>query len=1168
VRILSLHLKAFGPFTDATLDFSDGQGLHIIYGANEAGKSTALRALKALFFGIPDRTNDNFLHDNRDLRIGGRLLSAGGADVGVVRRKGRKDTLLDTDEQPLAEEIFQRVLGSVGEELFSRMFGINHLDLVQGGQEIVAGKGDVGESLFAAGIGSPGVSQLLTSLDEEADRLFKPRGQKRTINEHVFAFQEAKRACQEATLLGRDWEERREALTSAQSRKEKLVQELSALKADLSRLERIDRALPLIGERKECLAGLAAMGCVLILPSGFSEERVKTATALDRARIGATKASAQLEAIQSKLSALAAPDAILAHGDVITDLHKTVGGPVKAAVDLPRLQGEVARLAADAERLINELSPGLPLALVERLRLNSVTRQRVLNLAERHRELQGALGRARRTAEGLQAKIARTQADLSRLGPSRDMSPLREAIKRVQKQATLEDDLANAVQDLVAEETQARVDLSKLPLWERSLEELEAASVPLSDTTERFETIFASNAARRDVIDERLRKAREKASDLEQRIAQLESAGDVPTAHDLDQSRCRRDKGWRLVREAWLEGQRNDEAAHAFDPEAPLPDAFEKSVRQADVVADRLRREADRVAQKNTWLADLKTVTDEIQAKVDERDNLLREESDVNEEWCAQWAAAGILPLSPKEMGTWLTRQASLIALAEDIRNRRQVVQAQEGRVRECRDDLLRGLANIGEPIPDLSTFQMLLDRCQSILDTLNELDRCREKLANTLGELSGQLSTVRLDEKEATEGQAAWAIEWAETVKDLPIVTPASPQEVNTILERCLELFGKIDTIADRTKRIAGIERDRDSFAERVRVFAAKVAPDLAGLPFAQAVELLHKRGSDARQTAAERDGLYRQVQEKEEELAATRDTIVELSATLESLCRRAHCERPEELEEAERRSAAVQALNQQLTNLNDQLLAYCGGGTIDDLSADADAEDADALPGRIADTRARIEELARGISDLDQEIGSVRNQIARMDGSAVAAEAAEQAQAALSRIREVTERYVRLRLAASLLRGEIDRYRERNQGPVLKRASEIFSRLTLGSFAGLKTHYDDDRTFLVGIRASGETVGVEGMSDGTCDQLYLALRLASVDNYLAANEPMPFIVDDILLNFDDERAKAAMEELAELARRTQVIFFTHHRHLVKLFEGLSAVTTSALDARWTSIA
>ena len=88
-----------------------------------------------------------------------------------------------------------------------------------------------------------------------------------------------------------------------------------------------------------------------------------------------------------------------------------------------------------------------------------------------------------------------------------------------------------------------------------------------------------------------------------------------------------------------------------------------------------------------------------------------------------------------------------------------------------------------------------------------------------------------------------------------------------------------------------------------------------------------------------------------------------------------------------------------------------------------------------------------------------------------------------------------------------------------------------------------------LVGVRSGGkEIVTVEGMSDGTADQLYLALRLAGLQDYLERNEPIPFIVDDILIKFDDNRSVAALRALERLSEQTQIIFFTHHQHLLEL--------------------
>jgi uncharacterized protein YhaN len=72
--------------------------------------------------------------------------------------------------------------------------------------------------------------------------------------------------------------------------------------------------------------------------------------------------------------------------------------------------------------------------------------------------------------------------------------------------------------------------------------------------------------------------------------------------------------------------------------------------------------------------------------------------------------------------------------------------------------------------------------------------------------------------------------------------------------------------------------------------------------------------------------------------------------------------------------------------------------------------------------------------------------------------------------------------------------------------------------------------------------------MSDGTRDQLYLALRLAAVDLHLDNNIALPFIADDLAVNSDETRSVAALRALSRLSERTQTFYFTHHANLAQL--------------------
>ena len=142
---------------------------------------------------------------------------------------------------------------------------------------------------------------------------------------------------------------------------------------------------------------------------------------------------------------------------------------------------------------------------------------------------------------------------------------------------------------------------------------------------------------------------------------------------------------------------------------------------------------------------------------------------------------------------------------------------------------------------------------------------------------------------------------------------------------------------------------------------------------------------------------------------------------------------------------------------------------------------------------------------------------------------------------------------LAEMLLRWALERFRKEKQGPMLRRAGELFRTLTGDSFISLQVDFDSkDRMWLDAVRDDGSVVQVGGLSSGSEDQLYLALRVAAVEDYVGRAPALPFIADDLFVNFDENRAAAGFRILGELALRTQVLFFTHHEHLVEIARGV----------------
>jgi uncharacterized protein YhaN len=160
------------------------------------------------------------------------------------------------------------------------------------------------------------------------------------------------------------------------------------------------------------------------------------------------------------------------------------------------------------------------------------------------------------------------------------------------------------------------------------------------------------------------------------------------------------------------------------------------------------------------------------------------------------------------------------------------------------------------------------------------------------------------------------------------------------------------------------------------------------------------------------------------------------------------------------------------------------------------------------------------------------------------------------------IVERWLRLTAAKALVERALERYRAENQHPLVTRGGQIFSAMAGtgdNPMVRLDVAYRDGADpMLVGVRRDGSECPVAGMSEGTRDQLFLSLRIAAVEQHAAANEPVPFIADDLFATSDDARTARGLAALTEFGRSTKVILFTHHEHVMA---AASALPTAAVQ-------
>ena len=348
---------------------------------------------------------------------------------------------------------------------------------------------------------------------------------------------------------------------------------------------------------------------------------------------------------------------------------------------------------------------------------------------------------------------------------------------------------------------------------------------------------------------------------------------------------------------------------------------------------------------------------------------------------------------------------------------------------------------------------------------------------------------------------------------------------------------------------RMDGMARDADDHDTRVAGTADALGIDASGSP-AERLQIMRERLTAARATANVIASIEETLAQRTADAAAEE---AKLAVTLESLgplMEETVSNDTAELEAAIQRSRGARALRTAIAATEAAIKSAGDGKSLEELLAAQEGVDPDGLAGRTQTLSAELATLNSEVAAAAAAHGDARTAFAGLETTgASAVEAATDAGQARSELGVLTEQYILKRAQAVTLRWAIEQYRERHQDPMLLRASELFSSLTIGRYSALRIDNDGTTPRLLGLRDDGRTVvDVGAMSEGTTDQLFLALRLAAVEQSVASGIRLPFLADDLFVNFDDERSEAGFRVLAELAKSTQVLFFTHHPHLAAI--------------------
>ena len=1167
MRIRELRLLRYGKFTDRLLALPHApQDIHLVVGANEAGKSTMRRALSDWLFGFPMRsTGMDFLHPMQDLRLGGiiedntasREDPSSGQDTATdstkekgpsdgktrslnfERRKGQKNTLRTPADEPLPDSTLHEWLGSLQADEFRRMYALDHATLVEGSESILQASDDIGRMLFQAAAGIEHLGDALKTLQQEADSLWAPRKSgNRIFYQQQDAYEDARRTLGQAQLRTRDWKESHDALMDVQHQLEEARSKHAEIQQHIHRLERIRRVQPLLRDAeaaRQRQEALQASGMPPLLPD--NARQIFDQASQQGAKVQANMAylQAELTELDQALAALTLDTPVLARADEITRLDEARVQCHDHPARLQRHQEKLQMLQAKVKALAVELDwPAEDEAAVVRRLPAPAWRERTAELIRQHQALQHAVEKARHERDAQAQNLSQWQAQLQSLaseGIDPALSDLLEQARRLGDPDTQSDALASERQRLDAA---LEATLAGMGPWRQPIDRLQAMLVPEASQVDALRVQQHDDARALQARQEALQKKIQDIQQQEQALLQLVRHHQPVSREDVAQARRQRDDDWQAIK---------------ADP-TTLParaGAFEARIHEADALADarleRAQHEADRQSYANQ-LEKLKLERTGIESDIQVIETrMTRRQAD----WKAQAAACGLPDLPLDAALTWLKRHQDALELLARRQTAEHQLQTLLQRVEALRQALTDRLA-----LPATTSLDDALRQARERLETAQRIAGQRSTLETQIQDAQRRLvplqTALTQAESQWQEWQQAWQAALAEAGHEdtLPVdqleTRLAQMQDIQTLL-------AQMDSL--RADDIEPLQSALDSWMRHARTLADQLMPDAPADMSPQDMALtLAGRLKAARQDEAEHHRLQQQQARDRQALEAARQQQIQVDALLQPLRLAAGIDDLALLGPAIARSEERRQIEHEIRRIETALREAGDGQPLESLRTEAASIEPDQLQVELNRLGTEAGQVVEDISRLGAQHGQLKAAFDALNGSDAAARAAARQQEAAAGMAEAAERYLRLKTAARLLQWSMERFRQTRQGPMLARASEIFQTLTLGSFSRLLVDADNhDSPRLMSIRADGgRPVEVSGLSEGTRDQLYLALRLAALDQQASQGSRMPLIADDLFINFDDRRTEAGLQVLGDVSRRMQVILLTHHDHLVPL--------------------
>lgn len=1128
MRVQRLSLDFFGQFTDKTLDFgkvNSPADFHIIYGLNEAGKTTTMEGYLRLLYGFSMREPYGFQHQRANLQVSG-LLEIDGETRSFTRLSLRNGNLRDKAGTVLPEAALASHLGGLSSEDYRNLLCLDDETIEKGGDDIANARGDIGRLLFSAAAGVPDLNAVLEQARNEANDLYKKGGSKNRVAELKRQLAEVEDNIKKIDVNANSWKRLKEAFQTAQNEEIEAKKARDELRLELAQVSALRRTLPKLGEIDRLLPKLEPFEAYPEKLEVTSEHLVALKTQQVTTQAELKRLTAEITNAEQELEAIVLDEGRLFLADRLKGLDQLRSRVQISVHDLPMLRSSCSEILSNIKRIALELGAedeANPKKIVK-------TPSEIASLEQLKDEMTRAVT-VKDAREGevkrLRELVRTAQEDhRSLLDNAQAQNGLIALFKRYDVDS-LAPAAATAMQAIASSNETLQDALAALSMGQLEFQDVPECPVEITEADKLADqhTNHTANITR---ADETISQHEEDVAVKSAQIAKLEASIGVTNDENARQARLQRDTLWRKHRAA-------------LSPETA--DAFLPSMKHVDDIEEARLSHARELGELRQLEQTLVEAEARLGATKRRREGLQSQAEAIEGQVEALTTKIGLPILSPARFRDWVERRN----IAAGAKRNQEKLARQHSKILDQADKLHEALV----PLLPLETpdFESALAAARKLSEEEkaynDKVDGALEKKVALEKELEGRLS----DFAELADAAEKALGNWADKVHEL-FDRAVLPDMLTNAIGQLRDARELNEKLQHATSQVSSMERDQHEFANAITALTEEF--DVDESDHLKAFLTLEGIANQAQTDKVKHDGLLKKVaasKEKRKTTEAQLDDIdlqvaeigalfpeTEDTSTLDAL--RITVSKANDVVQWRTQKADLE--KEVFTELSVQTLAEARDMLSEETSA--------TLEGKFASIDADIESAEARLSQATADRANAERDLDTLSGSADIAYLVEQRATIQIEIEEALLNYVERDFGLRLAEEAIRRYRDKHRSGMMNATERSFSELTNGAYQKLITQPDGSSEILLVVDANGIPKQMADLSKGTRFQLYLALRAAAYEQMVSQGVQLPFFCDDVFETFDEDRTRAACRLMERIGRSGQAIYLTHHRHVVEI--------------------